>query len=118
MSRGTQYEPGETPALPRRASRARPRSLEVKEIEVPGWQDTGPNASWPSYSRVVHQKFIVSDQRLNVGTSNMQWSYFHNTAGASWNTNASTLIAQAEEIFERDWESDYSRPIPALSRSS
>jgi phospholipase D3/4 len=93
-------------------------SLEVKEYEVPGWKLTegrtiGVNATaaWPSFTRVNHAKFIVSDSRLNVGTSNWEWGYFHQTAGASWNTNASSLVAAAQAVFDRDWQSKYATVV-------
>ena len=42
--------------------------------QVPGWNQTaGPNSTYPAYSRVNHAKYIVTDNRLNVGTSNMAW---------------------------------------------
>ena len=93
-------------------------SLEVKQYEVPGWRLTegrtiGVNATavWPSFTRVNHAKYIVSDSRLNVGTSNWEWGYFHQTAGASWNTNASTLVAAAQAVFDRDWQSHYATVV-------
>ena len=75
-------------------------SLEVREFFVPGWNQTEtscrgatcPGKKWPAYSRVNHAKYIVSDGRLNVGTSNWQWGYFHNTAGLSFNTDGAALV--------------------------
>jgi phospholipase D3/4 len=56
-------------------------SLEVRLFEVPGWNSTeGVLAQFPQYSRVNHAKFIVSDTRLNIGTSNMEWGYFWNVS--------------------------------------
>ncbi len=93
-------------------------SLEVREYYVPGWNATtpswppgAPTAAWPSFSRVNHAKFIVSDSRANIGTSNWEWGYFHNTAGASFNTNASALVASVQGVFDRDWESPYARSV-------
>ena len=68
-------------------------------------------AAWPSYSRVNHQKFIVTDRRVNVGTSNWEWGYFHNTAGASFNTDDAPLRAAAQAAFDADWESPYAQPL-------
>ena len=65
------------------------------------------NATWPSYTRVNHAKYIVTDNRVNVGTSNWQWGYFHNTAGASLNVNDTGLIEAAQAAFDADWESEY-----------
>ena len=61
------------------ASPAANGTLEVGIFTVPGWQDTGDGAEFPAYSRVNHAKYIVTDRRANVGTSNMQWSYFYQT---------------------------------------
>ena len=95
-------------------------SLEVREFFVPGWNQTQtescggkkcPGKKWPAYSRVNHAKYIVSDGRLNVGTSNWQWGYFHNTAGLSFNTDGAALIGTAQAIFDADWASAYAVPL-------
>ena len=43
-------------------------SLEVRQYFVPGWNASG--TTWPAFTRVNHAKYIVSDQRVNFGTSN------------------------------------------------
>eukprot|EP01052_Picozoa_sp_SAG31_P012942 SAG31_NODE_767_length_12232_cov_6.917827_4_plen_530_part_00 len=87
-------------------------SLEIRLFEVPGWDSTiGNAASYPPYSRVNHAKYIVSDKRVNIGTSNMEWGYFWNTAGASFNTDHNGLVEQAQAIFDRDWESQLAKPL-------
>jgi phospholipase D3/4 len=52
-------------------------SLAVKLFVMPGWNETRSdppvNGKYPPYSRVNHAKYIVTDQRVNVGTSNMAW---------------------------------------------
>ena len=53
----------------------------------------------------------MSDRRVNFGTSNWQWGYFHNTAGASLNTNATDLVAAAQAVFDADWQSSYAVPL-------
>ena len=65
-------------------------TLEVRQYFVPGWNATA-NATagvWPSFSRVNHAKYIVTDRRLNVGTSNWQWGYFHDTVAIGASLNA------------------------------
>ena len=84
-------------------------SLEVRQYLVPGWNASGD--VWPSYSRVNHAKYIVTDHRVNIGTSNWQWGYFHNTAGASLNTDAPSLVSAAQAVFDADWESTYAIPL-------
>jgi phospholipase D3/4 len=83
-------------------------TLEVKLFEVPGWNATdGPDAVWPPYSRVNHAKYVVTDRRINVGTSNHAWSYFYSTAGSSFNTDHADLRATLQRVFDRDWDSPY-----------
>ena len=86
-------------------------SLDVKLFVMPGWNETVSNppinAKYPPYSRVNHAKYIVTDQRVNIGTSNMAWGYFYTTAGASFNSNASSLVAGLQAVFDRDWASPY-----------
>ncbi|POM69528.1 PhosphoLipase D, Pi-sPLD-like-1 [Phytophthora palmivora] len=85
--------------------------LEIKIFRVPGWQNTTSSAemkaSWPSFTRVNHAKYIVTDSRANVGTSNMEWGYFYTTAGASVNTNHEPTRKALEKVFERNWNSSY-----------
>ncbi|KAG7380026.1 PLD_envelope protein [Phytophthora pseudosyringae] len=89
--------------------------LEIKIFRVPGWQNTtssaSTKASWPSYTRVNHAKYIVTDTRANVGTSNMEWGYFYTTAGASVNTNHEPTRKALEKVFERNWNSSYATPL-------
>jgi phospholipase D3/4 len=91
-------------------------SLEVRQYEVPGWNvTTGSHATvgarWPTFTRVNHQKYIVSDTRLNIGTSNWEWGYFHQTAGSSFNTDAPELVAAAQAVFDADWSSGYAHSL-------
>ena len=88
-------------------------SFGIKLIEIPGWFDVmGPNRSYPGHSRVSHSKFMVSDQLLNIGTSNMEWSYFHSTAGVSFNIDNKAMISQAKHMFELAWDHpNYTHPI-------
>jgi phospholipase D3/4 len=87
-------------------------SLEIRLFYVPGWHSTlGPFRLYPGHTRVNHSKYIVTDQRLNIGTSNMTWDYFTNTAGTSFNSNHPGLVKKLQEIFDRDWESEYAYPF-------
>ncbi|CAI5746564.1 unnamed protein product [Peronospora destructor] len=89
--------------------------LEIKIFRVPGWQNTTSSADrkalWPSYTRVNHAKYIVTDTRANVGTSNMEWEYFYTAAGASVNTNHEPTRKALENVFERNWNSSYAQPL-------
>ncbi|RLN52293.1 hypothetical protein BBJ29_002363 [Phytophthora kernoviae] len=87
----------------------------------PGLQNTTSTstskATWPSYTRVNHAKYIVTDARANIGTSNMEWGYFYTTAGASVNTNHEPTRKALEEIFERNWNSSYALPLDEVIAS-
>lgn len=89
--------------------------LEIRVFRVPGWQDTkstpGHKGKWPEHTRVNHAKYIVSDARVNVGTSNMEWGYFYTTAGASVNTNHEPTRQAFETLFDRNWDSPYAQVL-------
>jgi phospholipase D3/4 len=82
--------------------------LEIKLFIVPGWNSTsGSNRKFPGHTRVNHTKYIVTDRRINIGTSNMTWDYFASTAGSSFNTDHSALVRTLQSVFNRDWASSY-----------
>lgn len=86
--------------------------LEIKRFIVPGWDDTsGPERRYPGHSRVNHPKYIVTDSRLNIGTSNMSWRYFANSAGTSLNCTHASLVKGLQASFDRDWESRFAQPL-------
>ena len=82
--------------------------LEIKQVIIPGWDSTsGPSRKYPGHTRVNHTKYIVTDRRLNIGTSNMTWDYFASTAGSSFNSDHPTLVRTLQAVFDRDWASSY-----------
>jgi phospholipase D3/4 len=82
--------------------------LEIKLLMVPGWNSTsGSNRKFPGHTRVNHTKYIVTDRRINIGTSNMTWDYFASTAGSSFNTDHPSLVHTLQAVFDRDWASSY-----------
>jgi phospholipase D3/4 len=82
--------------------------LEIKQFIVPGWNSTGgPHRQFPGHTRVNHTKYIVTDRRINIGTSNMTWDYFSSTAGSSFNTDHPSLVRTLQAVFDRDWASSY-----------
>ncbi len=95
--------------------------VEVKFYEVPGWQSVGPalnattgkptGAKFPDFTRVNHAKYVVSDVRANIGTSNLLWDYFYNTAGVSFGTYDPSIVKQLQAVFESDWNSPYAVPL-------
>ena len=92
-------------------------TLEVREIALSGWDQTqGKNPVYTSHSRVNHTKYLVTDRRANIGTSNWTWGYFYNTAGSSFNTNSSEVIKGMQSIFDRDWNSSYSYKLGTVGK--
>jgi phospholipase D3/4 len=82
--------------------------LEIKQFIVPGWNSTtGPRRKFPGHTRVNHAKYIVTDRRINIGTSNMTWDYFASTAGSSFNADHPSLVRTLQAVFDRDWASSY-----------
>ena len=82
--------------------------LEIKQFVIPGWDSTtGSFRTYPGHSRVNHTKYIVTDRRVNIGTSNMTWDYFASTAGSSVNTDHPGLVKSLQAVFDRDWISSY-----------
>lgn len=82
--------------------------LEIKQFIIPGWDDTtSARRKFPGHSRVNHTKYIVTDRRVNVGTSNMTWDYFTATAGCSFNADHTGLVRALQAVFDRDWASPY-----------
>ncbi|XP_067399929.1 5'-3' exonuclease PLD3-like [Emydura macquarii macquarii] len=72
------------------------------------------------FSRVNHNKYMVTDRLAYIGTSNWSEDYFINTAGVGLIINQSeaapgavqlTLREQLEAVFHRDWSSPYSKPL-------
>lgn len=68
------------------------------------------------YARVKHDKFMVTDNGLYIGTSNWSADYFINTCGVSVNISPGDqgmphIIEQMQELFERDFTSEFSNEI-------
>jgi phospholipase D3/4 len=82
--------------------------LEIKQFIIPGWDSTsGSFRKYPGHTRVNHTKYIVTDRRINIGTSNMTWDYFASTAGSSFNADHPGLVRTLQAVFDRDWSSSY-----------
>ncbi|WOL13507.1 hypothetical protein Cni_G22277 [Canna indica] len=99
--------------------------VNIKYYKVPGFEKTGAAKSknnatgnlYPSYTRVNHGKYAVSDVRAHIGTSNLIWDYFYTTAGVSFGTYHPAIVAQLQEIFDADWNSPYAAPVESLISS-
>ncbi|XP_014480692.1 PREDICTED: phospholipase D3-like [Dinoponera quadriceps] len=89
--------------------------VEVRRFIVP----TNPRWDKIPFSRVNHNKYMVTDVAAYIGTSNWSGDYFINTAGIGTvfeNVGHQTkdgIRQQLEDIFHRDWYSDYSFPLNA-----
>ncbi|XP_069501314.1 5'-3' exonuclease PLD3-like isoform X2 [Ambystoma mexicanum] len=89
--------------------------IEVKLFVVPA---TEKQKTFP-FTRVNHNKYMVTDRIAYIGTSNWSEDYFSNTAGVGVIINqtgsgvAASLTAQGQlkAVFLRDWNSEYTRPL-------
>lgn len=78
------------------------------------------NQSHIPYSRINHNKYMVTDTVAYVGTSNWSADYFNTTAGVglvlSQDARRSSFHQQLRAVFDRDWSSRYSHPLADLHR--
>ncbi|KAK6757916.1 hypothetical protein RB195_015626 [Necator americanus] len=87
-------------------------SITIRIIQVPDMQ----YGSIP-YSRVYHNKYFVTEKAVYVGTSNWTPDYWWFTAGIGMVvkpddiSQQSYLVNQFSQIFERDWNSNYTIPL-------
>jgi phospholipase D3/4 len=79
-------------------------NINVMAFLVPQMNDS---AGTPPYTRVNHAKWMVSDSKVYVDTSNWSGDYFLNTGGVSMNIKSDSLRDRMQGIFERDWASPY-----------
>ncbi|KAM3871343.1 5'-3' exonuclease PLD4 [Diretmus argenteus] len=114
ISCGRDSDPAMLPYLESLASMHYPSrniSIQVKLYIVP----VGNQSDIP-YSRVNHNKFMVTDKVSYIGTSNWSEDYFSTTAGVGlvvsqhaphsvWKTGA--LQGQLRAVFDRDWHSQF-----------
>ncbi|XP_029427380.1 phospholipase D3 [Rhinatrema bivittatum] len=97
--------------------------IDVKLFIVPA---TAAQAKIP-YARVNHNKYLVTDKVAYIGTSNWSGDYFLQTAGSALIVNQTgeaaaeegqlTAQTQLKGIFERDWNSEYSREIGSFQHN-
>ncbi|XP_071354775.1 5'-3' exonuclease PLD4 [Trachinotus anak] len=114
ISCGRDSDPAMLPFLQSLASMDSPYhhiSIQVKLYIVP----VGNQSDIP-YSRVNHNKYMVTDKVAYIGTSNWSGDYFLTTAGVGlvisqhaphpvWKTKA--LQSQLRAVFDRDWHSKF-----------
>jgi phospholipase D3/4 len=78
-------------------------NVEVRAFVVPPLKGSQPIP----FTRVNHAKMIVTDSLVYVGTSNLTPDYFINTGGLGWTIRTDVLRQQVQDIFDRDWNSQY-----------
>lgn len=89
-------------------------SIHVKMFKVPEYDQF--QKSIP-FARVKHDKYMVTDNGLFIGTSNWSPDYFINTCGVSVVIEASdevsngSIISNMQKLFERDFSSEHSREL-------
>ncbi|RWS20191.1 phospholipase D3-like protein [Leptotrombidium deliense] len=80
--------------------------IDVKLFTVPPL----PDVKIP-FSRVNHNKFMVTEKHAYIGTSNWSADYFVNTGGVGFVANTTdtrnNIRTQLERVFTRDWFSIY-----------
>jgi len=65
------------------------------------------------YARVNHNKYMVTDNTAYIGTSNWSGDYFTVTGGVGVVVEGDTeLRKQLEEVFLRDWNSEFAYDLP------
>ncbi|XP_026209447.1 phospholipase D4 [Anabas testudineus] len=130
ISCGRDSDPAMLPFLQSLASMDSPHhniSIQIKLFIVP----VGNQSDIP-YSRVNHNKYMVTDTVAYVGTSNWSGDYFLTTAGvglvisqqAPYPVKTKALQSQLRAVFDRDWRSEFAvnlanlghHPDCALSR--
>ncbi|KAK2826206.1 hypothetical protein Q5P01_020420 [Channa striata] len=114
ISCGRDSDPAMLPFLQSLASLNNPHqdiSVQIKLYIVP----VGNQSDIP-FSRVNHNKYMVTDKVAYIGTSNWSGDYFVTTAGVGlvisqhaphsiWKTKA--LQSQLRAVFDRDWFSEF-----------
>ncbi|KAG2382368.1 hypothetical protein C9374_005570 [Naegleria lovaniensis] len=83
-------------------------SISAKLFQVPDQ----PNAPKYPFTRVNHAKYMVTEQQAYISTSNWSKDYFYTTAGISFTSTTPTLRQTVENIFNRDYSSEYAFDVP------
>uniref|UniRef100_A0A665UWX0 Phospholipase D family member 4 n=2 Tax=Echeneis naucrates TaxID=173247 RepID=A0A665UWX0_ECHNA len=124
ISCGRDSDPAMLPFLQSLASLDSPQhniSIQMKLYIVP----VGNQSDIP-YSRVNHNKYVVTDKVAYIGTSNWSGDYFLTTAGVGlvisqqaphsvWKTKA--LQSQLKAVFDRDWNSEFAVHLADLGQN-
>ncbi|KAJ8014826.1 hypothetical protein DPEC_G00019780 [Dallia pectoralis] len=94
-------------------------NIHVKLFEMP----STPEQKKIPFARVNHAKYMVTDRVAYIGTSNWSENYFTKTAGVGLVVNQTgslvregqkSLQTQLEELFLRDWTSEYALQLSMI----
>ncbi|KRY88159.1 Phospholipase D3 [Trichinella pseudospiralis] len=95
-----------------------PDRILIKIFVVPTYSEK--QAKIP-YSRVNHNKYMITEDTAYIGTSNWVGDYFLNTAGAAIvirqtnitgeNSSDVSVVGQLQELFDRDWNSSFASDL-------
>ncbi|XP_077530171.1 5'-3' exonuclease PLD3-like [Haemaphysalis longicornis] len=94
--------------------RSRYVNIHVKLFTVPAFT---PEQEKIPFARVNHNKYMVTDNKAYIGTSNWTPDDFMETAGVglvmdqSANSSSQPIREQLNAVFERDWNSPYARSL-------
>ncbi|KAM9466411.1 5'-3' exonuclease PLD4 [Clarias gariepinus] len=78
------------------------------------------------YSRINHNKYMVTDNVAYIGTSNWSADYFNTTAGVGLvvsqdalhsPSSEDTFLGQLTAVFDRDWSSRFAVPLEQLGHN-
>uniref|UniRef100_UPI00398E97ED 5'-3' exonuclease PLD3-like n=1 Tax=Pristiophorus japonicus TaxID=55135 RepID=UPI00398E97ED len=89
--------------------------VQVKLFQVPATEEQ----KRIPFSRVNHNKYMVTDRIAYIGTSNWSEDYFIRTAGVGLVINQTgvapgssvTVQSQLQAVFERDWNSEHASDL-------
>lgn len=81
--------------------------IQVKMFTVPAFT---PAQQKIPFGRVNHNKYMVTDKQGYIGTSNWSGDYFISTGGVGF-VFTGQMREQLEEVFNRDWTSQYAGEI-------
>lgn len=93
--------------------------IHVKLFKVPVYDDFEKSVP---YARVKHDKYMVTESSLYIGTSNWSPDYFINTCGVgvvitpdkgtnSTKTQQLTIVRNMQRLFERDFSSKFAHEL-------
>ncbi|BHF72971.1 phospholipase [Sparganum proliferum] len=90
--------------------------LRVRYFVVPAFSEEQRQVP---FGRVNHNKYMVTDKVLYIGTSNWSGDYFYRTGGAAFvaeeeknqSSTSPPLREQLTDIFYRDWNSEYTQEL-------